>query len=79
MASGSGFSYISDRIQSWKNPESDPSGKTFQTYESLLSIGSGGWFGLGFGESRQNTICLSRKTTSFSLLSARSLASLVQW
>ena len=53
MASGSGFSYISDRIQSWKNPESDPSGKTFQTYESLLSIGSGGWFGLGFGESRQ--------------------------
>ena len=53
MASGSGFSYISERIQSWKNPESDPSGTTFQTYESLLSIGSGGWFGLGFGESRQ--------------------------
>lgn len=53
MASGSGFSYISERIQSWKSPESDPSGTTFQTYESLLSIGSGGWFGLGFGESRQ--------------------------
>ena len=48
MTSGSGFSYISERIQSWKNPESDPSGTTFQTYESLLSIGSGGWFGLGF-------------------------------
>lgn len=53
MTSGSGFSYISDRIQSWKNPEADTSDATFQTYESLLSIGSGGWFGLGFGESRQ--------------------------
>ena len=53
MVSGSGFSYISDRLLSWSDPEADPSGTTFQTYESLLSIGSGGWFGLGFGESRQ--------------------------
>ena len=65
MASGSGFSYISDRIQSWKNPESDPSGKTFQTYESLLSIGSGGWFGLGLGNSRQKYYYLPESQNDF--------------
>jgi len=44
---------VSDRIQSWQDPESDIQGATFQTYQSLVTIGSGGWFGLGLGNSRQ--------------------------
>ena len=35
------------------NPESDVQKNTFQTYQSLITIGSGGMFGLGFGNSRQ--------------------------
>jgi cell division protein FtsW len=44
---------VSERIQSWRDPESDIQGVTFQTYQSLVTIGSGGWFGLGLGNSRQ--------------------------
>ncbi len=62
---GSGFSYISERIESWKNPEGDPQGKTWQTYQSLLAIGSGGWTGLGFGESRQKFLYLPMSQNDF--------------
>ena len=65
IAGGSGFSYISDRIQSWKNPEADPQGSTWQTYQSLLAIGSGGWTGLGFGESRQKFLYLPMSQNDF--------------
>jgi len=44
---------VEGRIESWRNPESDIQGETFQTYQSLITIGSGGWFGLGLGNSRQ--------------------------
>lgn len=62
---GGNFSYISDRLESWRNPLSDPSDKTHQTYESLLAIGSGGWFGLGFGESRQKYLYLPESQNDF--------------
>ena len=65
MVSGSGFSYISERIQSWRNPTSDPQGSTYQTYNSLLAIGSGGWTGLGFGESRQKYLYLPEAQNDF--------------
>ena len=65
LAGGSGFSYISERIQSWRNPESDPQGSTWQTYQSLLAIGSGGWNGLGFGESRQKFLYLPESQNDF--------------
>jgi len=48
-----GFTYFEDRFLSWHNPEADIQDKTFQTYQSLVAIGSGGWFGLGLGNSRQ--------------------------
>ena len=48
-----GYDYFTARIQSWQNPESDTQKNTFQTYQSLVAIGSGGMFGLGFGNSRQ--------------------------
>ncbi len=65
LDSSGGFSYISERFESWRNPQSDPQGSTYQTYQSLLAIGSGGIFGLGFGESRQKYLYLSESQNDF--------------
>ncbi len=65
LSSDGGFSYITERFQSWRNPQSDPQGSTYQTYQSLLAIGSGGIFGLGFGESRQKYLYLSESQNDF--------------
>lgn len=62
---GGKFSYITERFQSWRDPESDTANTTHQTYESLLAIGSGGWFGLGFGESRQKHLYLPESQNDF--------------
>ncbi|MBR4554322.1 MAG: FtsW/RodA/SpoVE family cell cycle protein [Ruminococcus sp.] len=59
------FGYITDRIQSWQDPLSDPEDKTLQTYNSLIAIGSGGMFGLGFGESRQKYLYLPESQNDF--------------
>ena len=59
------FSYIQQRIESWKNPEADIQNTTWQTYNSLVAIGSGGWFGLGFGESRQKFLYLPEAQNDF--------------
>ena len=57
--------YISDRIQSWRDPSSDIRGSTYQTWQSLLAIGSGGIFGVGFGESKQKFLYLSESQNDF--------------
>ena len=59
------FSYIEDRFAGWRDPMSDIEGKTHQTYNALLAIGSGGVFGLGFGESRQKYLYLSESQNDF--------------
>ncbi|MBO6140899.1 MAG: FtsW/RodA/SpoVE family cell cycle protein [Ruminococcus sp.] len=64
FAKGS-FAYIEDRFTAWKDPMSDIQGKTHQTYNALLAIGSGGIFGLGFGESRQKYLYLSESQNDF--------------
>ena len=48
-----GFDYVSARMLSFKDPEADIQGKTYQTYQSLIALGSGGWFGQGLGNSHQ--------------------------
>ncbi len=48
-----GYDYVTARLLSWKDPEADIQGLTFQTYQSLITIGSGGLFGLGLGNSRE--------------------------
>lgn len=65
-----GYSYFDDRIQSFLAPESDTDDVTFQTYQSLVTIGSGGMFGLGFGNSRQKYSYLpaSRNDFIFSII-----------
>ncbi len=65
IVTSGGFGYISERIQSWKDPTSDILGSTLQTYQSMLAIGSGGIFGLGFGESRQKHLWLPEAQNDF--------------
>ena len=45
--------YTSERIMAWQDPFSYASDEGYQIVQSLYSIGSGGWLGLGFGMSRQ--------------------------
>ncbi|MBE6926973.1 MAG: putative lipid II flippase FtsW [Ruminococcaceae bacterium] len=45
--------YTSDRLSAWTDPFSYASDEGYQVVQSLYSIGSGGWLGLGFGMSRQ--------------------------
>ncbi len=48
-----GYDYVTTRLESWRDPESDVLKGTYQTYQSLITIASGGVFGLGLGNSRQ--------------------------
>ncbi len=45
--------YRMDRLLIFLNPESDPLGKGWQIKQSLIAIGSGGFFGKGLGMSSQ--------------------------
>ena len=58
-------SYGSDRIQYWLDPWSDPSGKGYQTIQSLLAIGSGGLMGRGIGQSRQKYLWVPEPHNDF--------------
>ena len=53
------------RITAWLNPESDLLGAGYQSYQSLLAIGSGGLFGLGLGNSRQKHLHLPEPQNDF--------------
>lgn len=48
-----GYRYY--RITGFLDPFKDVTGINLQLYQSLLALGSGGWFGLGLGASRQKT------------------------
>ena len=43
------FEYVRDRIAIWQNPWIDPENTGYQIVQSLIAIGSGGWFGMGLG------------------------------
>lgn len=45
--------YIRNRFLTFLNPELDPLGVGFQIKQSLIAVGSGGMFGVGFGKSIQ--------------------------
>lgn len=53
------------RFFSFLDPWSDPLGGGFQIIQSLLAIGSGGLFGVGFGESKQKFFYLPAMHTDF--------------
>lgn len=45
--------YVMDRIQTFLDPGGDPLGSSYQIKQSLIAVGSGGFFGRGFGQSVQ--------------------------
>lgn len=45
--------YRMGRLTTFLHPELDPKGKGYQVNQAFLAVGSGGFFGLGFGQSRQ--------------------------
>lgn len=61
-----GFTYFEDRMISWIDPfNDDAAAETWQTRNSLIAIGSGGIFGLGFGNSRQKFLYLPEAKNDF--------------
>lgn len=57
--------YATSRFQYWLDPWSDPQGKGWQTIQSLYAIGSGGFMGQGFGQSRQKFLYVSEPQNDF--------------
>ena len=55
------------RFESFLTPEELSSGKGYQLWHSLLSLGSGGWSGQGFSESRMKNEYLPEAHTDFIL------------
>lgn len=58
-------SYWGDRFTYWRDPWADATGKGYQTIQSLLSIGSGGIFGRGIGQSMQKYLWVPEPHNDF--------------
>ena len=68
FAKGGGLSYILDRFAGMSQAENgEMTDDSWQTMQSLIAIGSGGWFGLGFGESLQKYAWLPESQNDFVL------------
>ena len=57
--------YAQDRITFWLDPWSAPVGEGYQTIQSLLAIGSGGWVGKGLGQSNQKHLWVPEPHNDF--------------
>ena len=57
--------YGQDRIAMWKDPFIDATGDGYQLAQSLITIGSGGLFGIGLGKSRQKFLYLPEESNDF--------------
>jgi len=55
--------YRQERLLTFLNPLRDPQGSSYHIRQALIAIGSGGWWGLGLGESRQKYQFLPQVTT----------------
>lgn len=58
-------SYAMERIKTFLNPVEDILGADWQTTQGLYAIGSGGFFGLGIGNSRQKYSYVSQPQNDF--------------
>ena len=54
--------YRRERLTSFIDPFSDAGDTGFQAVQALTAIGSGGFFGVGLGESVQKVFYLPRRT-----------------
>lgn len=57
--------YRLQRVLTFLDPWQDPKGKGFQIIQSFIAIGSGGWFGVGIGHSKQKLFYLPMQHTDF--------------
>lgn len=57
--------YGQSRLAMWQNPWLDPQGDGYQLRQSLLTIGSGGLWGVGLGRSRQKFLYLPEEHNDF--------------
>ncbi len=57
--------YAGERIEAWLDKSYDPSGARWQTNNSLYAIGSGGFFGVGLGNSKQKYLYVSEPQNDF--------------
>ena len=57
--------YVQERFAGWLDPFSDVLDSTMQTAQGLYTIGSGGWFGVGLGNSTQKHLWLSEAQNDF--------------
>lgn len=58
--------YQKERLVSFVQPERDPLGTGYNVQQSIISIGSGGWFGKGYGYGSQNQLnFLPERQTDF--------------
>ncbi len=55
--------YRRERILSFLDPWQDPQGAGFQSVQAMLALGSGGFFGVGLGESVQKVYYLPESST----------------
>lgn len=55
--------YRKARLLAFLNPNIDPGGIGYHITQSLIALGSGGWFGVGLGESRQKYGFIPEVTT----------------
>ena len=60
-----GTSFRAERIETWLDPFSDPTGAGWQIINSLYAIASGGLFGAGLGESKQKYLYLPEPHNDF--------------
>ena len=59
------FAHVVTRLTYWLDPFSSTDSGSYQTRQSLLAIGSGGLWGVGFGESRQKHMYLPEVRNDF--------------
>ena len=57
--------YNASRIEMWHNPWLDAQGDGYQLRQSLITIGSGGLWGVGLGKSRQKFLFLPEEHNDF--------------
>ncbi|HEY4694954.1 MAG TPA: putative lipid II flippase FtsW [Candidatus Nanoarchaeia archaeon] len=55
--------YRRERLLSFINPNADPTGAAYHINQILIALGSGGWFGVGLGQSRQKYGYIPEVTT----------------
>ncbi|MGC8548278.1 MAG: putative lipid II flippase FtsW [Acidobacteriaceae bacterium] len=54
-----------ERLLAFMNPEADPLGKGFHIIQSLIAVGTGGLYGLGYMEGRQKLFFLPEPQTDY--------------